>query len=403
MKTSNKISSLVLLELTARTSLVHLGLLVTLLGFSQAKSLDQEFDRHFARGVQLQGQGDLQNARLSFEEALKLEPQRVDALANLGSVLAQLGDFEKAIAYYRKALAVRSELHLVRYHLGLAYFQAQRFELAQHELQRVLIAQPTNHQAQHLLGLSLLKQDKVSEGIVELGKVFSAEPQNLEVAYTLASAYITNQQLDKAQKLITKVLVHQKSAEAALVRGSYEIAMKHYPKAVEELTRAVELKPTLPSLHSNLGYAHLCIGNRKLAIQEFQAELADNPQDFNANTCLSWIYREDGRIEEAAVLLKRALDLKPTDTGLQFQLAALTQTQGQNEEAARLLERVITRKPDYTPAHVLLARLYFHLKRTADAKREREIIDRLNFEEQSREPFAAERQGRYTGVVLPPR
>jgi tetratricopeptide (TPR) repeat protein len=294
-------------------------------------------------------------------------------------------------------------MHLVRYQLGAAYFQTQQFELAQGEFRRVVAAQPTDLQARQLLGLSFLKQGKLPQGIAELENVCSAQPQNLDAAYTLASAYITNQQLDKAERLIGKAFAHQSSAEASLIRGSYQIAVRNYPKAVEELTRAKELNPRLPSVRSQLGYALLCTGNTRLAIPELQAELADNPQDFNANACLGWLYQEENRTEEAAVLLKRALELKPNDTGTLFQLASQTLALGQKEEALRLLERVVKQRPDYTPAHVLLARLYFLLKRTADAKKERGIIERLNLEEQNRQPSATDRQDRYTGVTLPPR
>jgi tetratricopeptide (TPR) repeat protein len=383
--------------------IIHLSLWVSAQGSSPPQNLDRESERHFARGVQLQQRGDLQNARLAYEAALKSAPRRVEALSNLGSVFGQLKDFDRAIPCYRKALALNPALYQVRYHLGAAYFQTQKFELAQQEFQRVVKAEPADIQARQFLALSFLKQNKLPEGIAELEKVCSAQPENLDAAYTLTSAYISNQQLDKAGGFISKALADQSSAEASLIRGSYQIAVKKYLKAAEELTRAKELNPKLPLVHSQLGYVQLCIGNTSLAIQEFQAELADNPMDFNSNACLSWIYRENGRPEEAAVLLRRALELKPDDAGMLFQLASLTQAQGQKEEAVRLLERVVTEKPDYTPAHVLLARLYFQLKQMDNARREREIINRLNLEEQSRQPSAADRQDRYTGVTVPPK
>ena len=381
--------------------------LVSLSVFAQVSSRgetpNQESQTRFVRGVELQKRGDLRSARLEYEAALKASPGRVDVLSNLGSVFAQLGDYSKAIQCYRQVLAINPKMTLVRYQLGAAYFQAQQFQLAQDQFQRVVTAQPTDLQARQLLGLSLLKQDKLPQGIAELEKVCNAQPQNFDAAYTLASAYIRNQQLDKAEALIGRSFADHSSAEASLIRGSYQIAVRNYAKAVEELTQAKRLNPKLPSVRSELGYAQLCTGNTLLAIPEFQAELADNPLDFNANACLSWLYQEDNRTEEAAVLLQRALQVKPNDVGTQFQLASLTQAQGQKEEAVRLLERVVKQKPDFTPAHVLLARLYFLLKRTADAKKEREIIERLNLEEQNRQPSAVDRQDRYTGVTLPPR
>ena len=47
-----------------------------------------------------------------------------------------------------------------------------------------------------------------------------------------------------------------------------------------------------------------------------------------------------------------------------------------------MLERVVKEDPYYIAAHVLLARLYYKVQRTADGDRERAEIQRLNDQEQ---------------------
>ena len=54
-----------------------------------------------------------------------------------------------------------------------------------------------------------------------------------------------------------------------------------------------------------------------------------------------------------------------------YQMAQLVQSQGSTQEAVNLLERVVSQTPDFRSAHVLLARLYYKLKRIPDAERER--------------------------------
>ena len=123
--------------------IIHLGLLVSTQGSSAPQNLDRESERHFVRGVQFQQQGDLQNARLAYEAALKSAPRRVDVLSNLGSVFAQLNDYDKAIQHYRKALAVNPALYQVRYHLGAAYALAQDTVNARLTLGKLLDRQQT--------------------------------------------------------------------------------------------------------------------------------------------------------------------------------------------------------------------------------------------------------------------
>ena len=91
-------------------------------------------------------------------------------------------------------------------------------------------------------------------------------------------------------------------------------------------------------------------------------------------------------MDEGEKLLKRSLELRPNDPAPMFQLAQLVNAQGKPEEAAKLLEAVVAQLPNYNQAHVLLARVYFKLKRTEDAKREQAIIARLTAEQQKNQP-----------------
>jgi tetratricopeptide (TPR) repeat protein len=84
--------------------------------------------------------------------------------------------------------------------------------------------------------------------------------------------------------------------------------------------------------------------------------------------------------------------MRPDDAAALFQYAQLHQSRGRVDEAVLLLERAVKLRDDYRQAYVLLARLYLKQKRTADANRLRAIIDRLNEEEQKRQPGAEKQQ-----------
>jgi tetratricopeptide (TPR) repeat protein len=169
------------------------------------------------------------------------------------------------------------------------------------------------------------------------------------------------------------------------------------------LKYAIKLNPKLQTVHVQLGRAYLATGNRDLAIQEFQAELVNYPGDFAANVRLGWLLREDGLLDDAEPLLKRALALRPDDAGALFQYAQLVQARGRVDEAVKLLERAVEQKNDYRSAYVLLARLYLKQKRNEDAARLRAIIDRLNDEEQERQPTAKDMLPPPKGIERPDR
>lgn len=351
---------------------------------ARASGQADESRGHFNRGVELQRKGDLERARLAYEEALKLSPKRVDALSNLGLVYLNLGAHEKAIERLSQALAIQSDLHMVRLALAFAHFRTGQFGAAEREAARVVAAQPGNPKALHLLGLSLLKLDRILEGATALEAALQADPKNSGAAHTLATAYVRLGDVAKAEALLDGPLASNGDAEVHLVRGTILNAKGEYRAALQELSRASELNDSLPMLHTQLGYALMFLSEPERAMTEFLTALAQNPQDVEANGYLAWLYLRDKRHQEASGRLQAALRQKPDSSALLYMIAQVYRADGENEKAAEVLERVVQQRPDFIPAHVLLATTYSKLKRSEDYARERGIIRQLTQSEQER-------------------
>jgi tetratricopeptide (TPR) repeat protein len=349
-----------------------------------ASAQTDESGRHFNRGVELQRKGDLERARLAYEEALKLSPRRVDALSNLGLVYLNLGAHDKAIEPLSQALAIKSDLHMVRVALAFAHFRTGQFGAAEREVARVVAADPGNSKALHLLGLSLLKLDRIPEGVTALEAALQVDPKNSVAAQTLATAYIRLDEVKKAEALLDGPLASSGDAEIHLVRGTILNAKGEYRAALQELRKAKGLNNRLPMLHTQLGYALMFLSEPEQATNEFLGALAQNPDDFEANGYLGWLYLREKRHQEASGRLQAALRQKPDSSALLYMIAQVYRADGENEKAAEVLERVVKQRPDFIPAHVLLATTYSRLKRPEDYAREQAIIRELTKHEQER-------------------
>ena len=106
--------------------------------------------------------------REAYEAALKIAPQRIDALSNVGLVYGGLHQYDRAIQSFEKALAVDPRQPAVLFNLGLIYLQAGKSEDARRTLSLVAGIQPDNAAAHHYLGVSLLKLGRLQEGISQL-------------------------------------------------------------------------------------------------------------------------------------------------------------------------------------------------------------------------------------------
>ncbi len=363
-------------------------------GLAPAESVDEAF----ARGARLQQAGDTQGALAAYSQAAALGPSRLDIQSNLALAYLRLGQAKLAIPALRKVRTAAPAHVGTAYTLGLALFQAGRFAESERELAWVLDRQPAHSQALHLYGLCLLGQDQLDRGIEVLERVVAADSANRQALYTLGSAYVRAGGIKKAAALVEERLHADDSPEALLIRGSVRLAQKAYNSALALFQRAHAHSANLQTLHSQLGVTLIYTGDHERAVREFEAELAINPADFNANAFLGWLMQQRGDSRRALELLEAALRQDEFDTGVQYLLAQVQVALQNWTEAESLLELVVEAQPEFAPAHVMLARVYAKLKRRDSFLRERAIIERLNAEQQERDLQGVDHL--YDGTVL---
>jgi tetratricopeptide (TPR) repeat protein len=85
---------------------------------------------HFSLALQLEDQGKLAEARVSYETALQLNPNQVAAWFNLGNVCFRQGDYAEASRCYREAIQRDARHAAARNNLGNALFKQTRYEQA---------------------------------------------------------------------------------------------------------------------------------------------------------------------------------------------------------------------------------------------------------------------------------
>jgi tetratricopeptide (TPR) repeat protein len=132
------------------------------------------------------------------------------------------------------------------------------------------------------------------------------------------------------------------------------------------------------------------MGDSEKAKEAFKAELKDNPNDFDANLYMGILLRRDKVAEEALDYLLRAKLLRPRDSYARYHLGAVYVSLGRLAEALALLEYVVKEHPDFIENRVLLASVYYRLNRKQDGDQQRAIVDKLNSEEQAKQPGSQE-------------
>jgi tetratricopeptide (TPR) repeat protein len=339
--------------------------------------LKQAIDRHQA--------GDIDVAIQAYQKYLTARPDSPLALSNLGAAYARIARYEDAIAQYRHALKLQPGNAPVELNLALAYYKTGQTELAAATLEKVHRAAPDQLQPTLLLAdcwLAMGENKKVVELLTQLS---DQRPDDLAIAYMLGTALVRDEQIARGQVIIDRILRNGDSAEARLLLGTTKLTAQDYPAALVDLSKAVELNPSLPDGYSFYGQALLATGDSPGAAEAFRKELASNPHDFTANMQLAILLKEDEKIDEALACLHRALQVRPADLGARYQLATIDLRGAKVEAARRALESIVKEAPGFTEAHVALATAYYRLKRKEDGDRERAIVQKLIREAQAKQ------------------
>jgi tetratricopeptide (TPR) repeat protein len=347
-------------------------------------------DRAFANATSLHEAGDIEGAIRGYQTILASHPNRVDVRSNLGAAYSRLGRYEDAIEQYKLALLSDHYNQTIRRNLAMAYYKAALFAEAASELSKFVAAtpqeQPQRKDAVLVLADCLVRLGDYKKVIELLSPIEGSDANNRTLAYLLGSAYVGDGQAEKGQQLIDRVFRGEDSAEARLLIGSILLLADDGHPAIKELERALELNPKLPSLRAWYGRALMRMGDPEKAKSAFRSELSDNPNDFDANVYLGVLLKRDKFFDEAFSLLSRAVRLRPRDYYARYHLGALHATLGHLGEALTLLEGVAKEYPDFVEARVLLAKVYYRSNRKADGDREQAAVQRLNSEQQSKQP-----------------
>jgi Tfp pilus assembly protein PilF len=346
---------------------------------------EPDADTLLARALKQHRAGDLLGAIDAYLAILERAPDRADVRSNLGAAYARLGRHEEAIAQYRLALAGGSEDPAIRFNLGLALFKAARFPEAAEELARVVEKQPENKGALLLLAECHLRQGDSAKVVELLAPHETAYGEDRAFAFLLGSALVQENDLKRGQVFIDRVLRGGDSAEAHLLMGAAHLKARDLQAARDELRRAAELSPSLPTAHSLLAKVLQLMGDGQGAEAAYRRELEINPNDFDANLNLGSLRRDEGRFDEALAYLTRAERLRADDLTVLLALGSLYVSSGAYQKACDTLEPLVKRVPEFQQGHVLLAMAYARLGRTQDAERERTIARRLAAERQKKE------------------
>jgi tetratricopeptide (TPR) repeat protein len=155
--------------------------------YTASFKLDSKNDKTLVGlGMAFNMQGDKAKAIDILRQAIKLNPQSIEAHHNLGLVLFQNGRIDEAIIEYQKAIAIDNDGLLFHNNLGNAFIKKGKIEEAINEFREVLRINPKHAGAHNNIAMLLMSQGKNMEAIKHFREAIRLEPEYANAHFYLA-------------------------------------------------------------------------------------------------------------------------------------------------------------------------------------------------------------------------
>ncbi|HWS56590.1 MAG TPA: tetratricopeptide repeat protein [Pyrinomonadaceae bacterium] len=231
-------------------------------------------------GVVYYSQGQYPALLSAAQQAARLAPQNANTHTLLAASYATVGQMREAVASAREALRLDPDNYWPRHVLGFIHVREDRPQEALGEARRAAAMRPDYPETQNLLAyvLNQLNQHQEALAAAQRALQLRREPADEGWAqYNIATA------LDKLGRRGEAAAAFRQSLSAynqvgrtldpddLYLMGNAYLQLEQDEQAVAAFRQAIRLRPNFPQSRYNLGVAYFAAGNRKGAMDEYNA------------------------------------------------------------------------------------------------------------------------------------
>ncbi len=322
------------------------------------------------RGIEHAKKGEYNDAVGEFTRAIELKPDYVEAYIQRGTAYIEL----------EKTLSKRDSVEeLLR--------EERSLRLALDDFAEALKLDPKEPRAYYYRGVIYSKviYEKgrpVEKGRAEFKKAIELKPDYVDALLALAEPYIhmdCNDHLNcdrEAMRYLDKVFnIAPGEPRAYYYRSIVSFNARHFDRAIEDLTKAVELKPDYIPAWLQRGRVYWAEESYEKTISDFDHVLSIDPANYEALWHRGMVWEEMGQHERAIKDFTDAINLQPDNPMPYDDRGLVYYNRGDYADALRDFEMAVSLDPNCQRGYVALLHTCMAIARLGD---HRAAIERFN-------------------------
>lgn len=348
----------------------------------------------------------LDQARIQFLEALKIEPHYLPARLALGQLQIQRGENPQAVQTAEEVISADQTNLSARLIRATGLINMREFQRAREELNAILKLYPKSNDAHFQIGELDYMERRFAEADTEF-KVLMAgnDPRGLpgvieakaaqgqwneaiqlaedqvrqspdridyrtELAIACYRAGRLAEAMEQFQKLIEK---RPNSAELYVHLGEVKKSAGDIPGAIGSFQKASQLDPRNVSSHLDLAMTYEQTGHDEEARKSYEDVIKIQPDNVEALNNLAYL-KADGNVDldQALTYARQAQQKRPNDPNVMDTVALIYIRKSLTDDSIRLLRDLVSQKPDNPTFHLHLAMALYQKGDRPLAKKELE-------------------------------
>ena len=344
------------------TILILFSILYSLFSILPSDAKKQETSLSFLyyeQAVSYHKQGDLENANLHLNNALKLYPNDIPSLIEIGEVYLEQAKSEQAIKYLKRASLISPDDTLIHVLLGIAYLENKQHKESISEFRAAEKLEPDNILLKANLGLacSLIGDHKCS--IDNLGKVVLAYPFQLRSRAVLGTAYHSMKDYGLAKEQYKFVLNYEPDNVVLWHNlAKTQIALGELDSAKDSLNMAIDIDSSTVEFYLDRAQVNYKLNAFKEAENDYILAVAIDPGNPEIPVEYAIFLWKTKDYLKAAELFEKAHELSQDDKSLIINKAYMYQLAKKNKEALKTWLDVLENEHGNKIALFNIGRLY---------------------------------------------
>jgi len=291
--------------------------------------------KHLEKGQGFLEAGNLEKARIEFQNALQIAPKDAQARFEMGVVDEKLGNSRQAAQFYQGAIDVDATHVGARTNLARLYLFSGSPDRALDLIAPVLDKHPDDPELLTVRAAARLQQKDLSGARADAERAVQLAPDNEDAVAVLAGLYTSTGATDKAQTLLEQ--------------------------SIRKIPGTVDLRLVLAQIYSQ--------ENRAADSEALLVKLVElKPADKAHRIRLAQYYTRSNQIDAAERTLRQAVRALPNDRDLKLSLIDFIAARRSRDAAEKELQAMIAAQPGDNELKFALARFYESGRQSARAE-----------------------------------